>query len=95
MAGTEKFFAELKASLESAEKLLHSAAGEIGDTRDTAREKLREASDYMRAIERELLSEAKAKARAANDYVHDNPWKSIAIASGIALVVGMLLGRRR
>jgi ElaB/YqjD/DUF883 family membrane-anchored ribosome-binding protein len=94
-AGTDKFFAELKAALEHAEELLHSTAGDLGETREKARDKLREASECMGAIERELLSEARAKAQAANDYVHGNPWRSIAIAGGIAFVVGLLLGRRR
>ena len=94
-AGTDKFFAELKAALEHAEGLLHSTTEDIGEARDKAREKLREASECMGAIERELLSEARAKARAANDYVQDNPWRSIAIAGGIAFVVGLLMGRRR
>jgi ElaB/YqjD/DUF883 family membrane-anchored ribosome-binding protein len=93
--GTEKFFTELKAALENAEALLHSTAGDIGEARDKARDKLREASACMGAIERELLSEARAKARAANDYVAENPWRSIAIAGGFAFVVGLLLGRRR
>jgi ElaB/YqjD/DUF883 family membrane-anchored ribosome-binding protein len=93
--GTEKFFADLKAALENAEALLHSTAGDIGDARDRARDKLREASECLGAIERDLLSEARTKANAANDYVHENPWRSIAVATGIAFSIGLLLGRRR
>jgi ElaB/YqjD/DUF883 family membrane-anchored ribosome-binding protein len=93
--GTEKFFAELKAALENAEALLHSTAGDIGEAREKARDKLQEASECISAIEKELLAEARAKADAANDYVKDNPWRSIAIAGGVAFVVGLLLGRRR
>ncbi|MCZ7654646.1 MAG: hypothetical protein M5R42_10755 [Rhodocyclaceae bacterium] len=33
-------------------------------------------------------------ARATDDYVHDNPWRSIGIAAGIGLVIGLLIGRR-
>lgn len=92
--GTGNFFSELKAALEDAEALLHSTAGDIGEARDKARDKLREASEYMGTIERELLSEARARAKAANDFVSENPWRSIAIAGGIAFVAGLLLGRR-
>jgi ElaB/YqjD/DUF883 family membrane-anchored ribosome-binding protein len=92
---TGKFFTELKAALENAEALLHSSAGDIGEAREKARDKLRKASECMGAIEKEVLSEARARARAANDYVKDNPWRSIAIAGGVALVVGLLLGRRQ
>jgi ElaB/YqjD/DUF883 family membrane-anchored ribosome-binding protein len=93
--GTEKIFAELKAALEHAETLLHSTTENIGEAREKARNKLKEASHCMGAIEQELLSEARAKAGAANDYVKDNPWRSIAIAGGVAFGVGLLLGRRR
>jgi ElaB/YqjD/DUF883 family membrane-anchored ribosome-binding protein len=94
-AGTEKFFTELKAALENAEALLHSSAEDLGEARAKARDKLREASECMVAIEQNLLSEARAKAKAANDCVEENPWPSIAVAGGIAFVVGLLLGRRR
>jgi ElaB/YqjD/DUF883 family membrane-anchored ribosome-binding protein len=92
---TGKLFAELKAALENAEALLHSTTGDLGEVRDMARTKLREAGECMGSIERELLSGARAKARAADEYLHDNPWRVIALAGGVALVVGLLLGRRR
>jgi ElaB/YqjD/DUF883 family membrane-anchored ribosome-binding protein len=93
--GTEKFFAELKSAIEAAEALLHSTAEDIGDAREKAHTKLREASECMGSIEQELLSGARSKAGAANDYVHDNPWRSIAVATGLAFALGLLLGRRR
>lgn len=93
--GAEKFLAELKAALGHAEALLHSSAGDLGDARDKARDKLREASECVGAIERDLLAKVRANARAANDSVHENPWQSIAIATGVAFVAGLMLGRRR
>lgn len=93
--GTGKIFAELKTALENAEALLQSAEGDIGEAREKARDRLREASECMGAIEKELLSEARARTRAANEYVKEHPWRSIAIAGGVAFVVGLLLGRRR
>ena len=38
--------------------------------------------------------QGRAAGRAADDYVHDNPWRSIGIAAGFGLVVGLLIGRR-
>ncbi len=32
--------------------------------------------------------------RATDDFVHENPWRSIAIATGVGLLVGMLIGSR-
>jgi ElaB/YqjD/DUF883 family membrane-anchored ribosome-binding protein len=94
-AGSDKFFADLRAALDHAEALLHSTSGDLSEARQKARDKLREASESMAAFEQEFVSGAKAGARAADDYVHVNPWRSIAVAGGIAFVVGLLLGRRR
>ena len=33
-------------------------------------------------------------ARATDDYVHANPWRSVGIAAGAGLVIGMLISRR-
>jgi ElaB/YqjD/DUF883 family membrane-anchored ribosome-binding protein len=93
--GTDKFFHELRAAIGNAEALLHSTAGDVGEVRQQAREKLREAGERITELEEELLSSARTRAKAANDYVQENPWRSIAVATGLALAVGMLLGRRR
>jgi len=37
---------------------------------------------------------AEAAVTGTNDYVKQRPWTSIAIASGVVLLAGMLLGRR-
>jgi ElaB/YqjD/DUF883 family membrane-anchored ribosome-binding protein len=34
------------------------------------------------------------RARAVGDYVEDNPWTSIAIAGGVALIIGLIMGRK-
>lgn len=98
-AGTERFFTDLKAVLESAEALLHTTAeqaGEhVGEARARTRDKLREARERMGEIEEKLLSEARKKAKAADGYVRENPWRSIGVTAGLAFALGVLLGRRR
>jgi ElaB/YqjD/DUF883 family membrane-anchored ribosome-binding protein len=37
----------------------------------------------------------KAAARTTNTYVRENPWPSIGMAAGAALIVGLLINRRR
>jgi ElaB/YqjD/DUF883 family membrane-anchored ribosome-binding protein len=32
--------------------------------------------------------------RVADDYVHDNPWRSVGVAAGFGFIVGLLIGRR-
>ncbi|WP_322106168.1 glycine zipper domain-containing protein [Paraburkholderia sp. J41] len=54
---------------------------------DAARERL----EVARATARERTTAAISN---ADDYVHTNPWQSLAIVGGVALVVGALLARR-
>lgn len=97
--GTEKFFSDLKTVIESAEELLHSTTHEAGeqvsDAKEKARDKLRAARERLGEIEEDLVSEARAKAQAADGYVHENPWRSIGVAAGLAFALGVLMGRRR
>ena len=43
-----------------------------------------------------LMAAATAKdaGKAADVFVHENPWKAIGIAAGIGLVFGLLISRR-
>jgi len=41
-----------------------------------------------------VVDKAKVAAKATDEYVHDNPWKSIGIAAGVGLLVGAIIGRR-
>jgi ElaB/YqjD/DUF883 family membrane-anchored ribosome-binding protein len=36
----------------------------------------------------------RARARDVDSYVHDNPWQAVAIAGGVALLLGLIMGRR-
>ena len=70
--------------------LAHKASdfvGEIGDTLDDARMKFNEARDVV-------VDKSKSAARTTDDYVSANPWKSVGIASGVALLVGMIMRRK-
>lgn len=97
--GTDKFFSDLKTVIASAEELLSSTAHEAGEhvseAREIARDKLRAAREGLGEIEETLVSEARAKAKAADGYVHENPWRSIGVAAGLAFALGVLMGRRR
>ncbi len=96
---TEKFFSDLKTVIESAEGLLHSTAHEAGDhvasAREKTRDKLRSARERLGEMEEDLLSDAQSQAKAADGYVHDNPWRAIGVAAGLAFALGVLMGRRR
>jgi ElaB/YqjD/DUF883 family membrane-anchored ribosome-binding protein len=44
----------------------------------------------LKSVERDLTG----RARVVGEYVEDNPWKAIAVAGGVALVIGLLMGRK-
>jgi len=77
---------------------LEATLGE-GTQADAAvlREDVRKRLDAARARLDETRSAARDRAGAAfsnaDDYVHDNPWRAIAIIGGAALIVGALVGR--
>ena len=35
-----------------------------------------------------------AAGHAADDYVHEHPWKAIGAAAGVGMIIGLLIGRR-
>jgi ElaB/YqjD/DUF883 family membrane-anchored ribosome-binding protein len=81
---------DLQTLVSDAEELLRATAGAAGEkaseARDRAEESLRAVRSRLKSVERDLT--------VVGDYVEDNPWKAIAVAGGIALVVGLLMGRK-
>ena len=55
---------------------------------DVARERLNETRDAVRERAETALADA-------DDYVRENPWQTIAIVGGIALIAGALVARAR
>ena len=55
---------------------------------DVARERLNETRDAVRERAETALADA-------DDYVRENPWQTIAIVGGIALIAGALFARAR
>lgn len=58
-------------------------------------DKLHDAAATMARAEKSITQHAQAAADAADEYVHDNPWKTIGIAAAAGLLVGILLSGRR
>lgn len=97
-AQTDKLMADLRLVVADAEELLRTTAGQAGEGAAELRDKLQagltRAREALAQAQDAALSRARAAGRAADDYVHDNPWRSIGIAAGFGLVVGLLIGRR-
>ena len=94
----EKLIADLRAVVADAEELLRATAGQAGngvsDLRAKIQANLQEAKSSLIDAQAAVVDRAKAAGKAADEYVHENPWKSIGVAAGVGLVVGLLIGRR-
>lgn len=97
-AQRSKLMADLRVVVADAEELLKLTAGEMGEGAVQLRERLQErlvrAKDGLADLQGSATETAKAAGRAADDYVHDHPWRSVAIGAGVGLIVGLLMGRR-
>ncbi|HTH40577.1 MAG TPA: DUF883 family protein [Rhodocyclaceae bacterium] len=94
----EKLITDFKVVVADAEELLKATAGQAGDKAVELREKLQthltNAKHNLAEAQEKAIEKAKAVGRATDDYVHDNPWRSVGIAAGVGLIVGLLIGRR-
>jgi ElaB/YqjD/DUF883 family membrane-anchored ribosome-binding protein len=82
---------DLRELVSDAEALLQSTASAAGgELQERAEATLRE----MRARLSALEQSARARARDVDTYVRDNPWQAVAVAGGIALLLGLIMGRR-
>jgi ElaB/YqjD/DUF883 family membrane-anchored ribosome-binding protein len=94
----EQLIADFKTVVADAEALLRATANQGGDelaaVRARAEESLRVVKARITEEQVALLVKTREAARATDAYVHDNPWRAVGVASGVALVVGLLIGRR-
>jgi ElaB/YqjD/DUF883 family membrane-anchored ribosome-binding protein len=50
--------------------------------------------ERMNEAQETALRQSKAAARATDEFVHENPWRSIVAAASLGVVVGLLIARR-
>ena len=88
-------FRDLAASLDD---LLSASATEgsdaMADIKAKAADRLKQAKAALTKVERNAIQTAKDVAGKSDEYVHDNPWTSIAVGAGVGLVLGLLIGRK-
>jgi ElaB/YqjD/DUF883 family membrane-anchored ribosome-binding protein len=94
----EKLVADLKVVVADAEELLRATASQAGEKVSAARERIQAslaaAKVKLTDAERALLEKSKLAARAADDYVRENPWQAVGAAAVAGLVLGILISRR-
>jgi ElaB/YqjD/DUF883 family membrane-anchored ribosome-binding protein len=79
--------------------MFQEAAALTGDKADEMRQKAQEALESAlekaQEIQAAAIEKSKQAAVTADTYVRDNPWRAVAIAAGVGVVAGLLLGRRK
>ena len=94
----DKLMSDLGVVISDAEELLRMTADQAGgvaaDVRRRVQARMNQAKADLVRVQEAAVAKAKAAGHATDEFVHDNPWKSIGIAAGIALAVGLLISRR-
>ncbi len=94
----EALMSDVKSGLDQVEALLREAASSSGDKaaelRETALDSLRRANNVLTDAQDTVVMRSRAAARATDEYVHDNPWRSLAVAVAAGLVVGLIARSR-
>jgi len=87
----EKLAEELRALVTEAEALLRNSTETVSAAgREQAEATMADLRKRLTSLERQV----KVRAREVDDYVHDNPWQAVAMAGGVALLLGLIMGRR-
>jgi ElaB/YqjD/DUF883 family membrane-anchored ribosome-binding protein len=94
----DKLMDHLHQGIADAEELLKLTANQAGEgavqLRERVRDRMSKAKVELLHMQQATVEKAKAAGHATDVFVHENPWKSIGIAAGVGLVVGLLISRR-
>jgi ElaB/YqjD/DUF883 family membrane-anchored ribosome-binding protein len=97
-ASVDRLKEDVRQVIADFEALLKATAGEAGDrvgeVRHRAERTLHQARQRLEDLEDDTLEKARRAAGDADRYVRDNPWQSIAVAAGVAFLLGVLVSRR-
>lgn len=88
---------DVQALLQQAQDLFAEAAAATGkkadDLRAKGQEVLDQALNTAQDAQSAVLQTGRQIATSTDDYVQANPWRAIAISTGIGLLVGLAVGR--
>jgi len=89
---------DFKVVITDAEALLkatvNTGSEKVAEIRAKAEESLGIAKARMADAQAAVLARTKEAAKAADIYVHENPWRSVGLAASVGVVIGLLISRR-
>lgn len=82
---------DLRTLVDDAEALLRASTNAGGaEIQGRAQASLQELRIRLAALEERV----RERARDVDSFVRDNPWQAVAVVGGVALLLGLLMGRR-
>ena len=94
----DQLMSDLKSVIQDAEQWLRHGGQLTGDELQAAKAKFERTISSAKAdlirLEEALVERTREAAKATDQYVHENPWKSVAIGAGVGLLVGLVVARR-
>lgn len=89
---------DFKVVVADAEALLKATANQggekVAEIRVRTEESLKAAKARIAEAQSVVIAKSKEAAKVTDEFVHENPWKSIGFAASVGLIVGLLIGRR-
>jgi ElaB/YqjD/DUF883 family membrane-anchored ribosome-binding protein len=94
----EQLLNDIKTVISEAEQWLRSGSQLTGEELAAAKAKLERtlstAKDDLVRMEQVVVERGKEAARITDEYVHENPWKSVLIGAAVGLAAGVIIARR-
>lgn len=93
-AAKDRLAHDLKNVVHDTELLLREVRGELSDKGKEVRARLATTLEAARQSCQNVQDRTVATAKAADRYVHDNPYRTIGVAFSVGLLVGVLVARK-
>ena len=94
----EQLMSDLKPVIQDAEAWLRNGGQLTGEELKAAKAKFEQtlsaAKEGLAEYQQTVVEKTKEAARATDEYVHENPWKSVGLGAAVGVVIGMLIARR-
>jgi ElaB/YqjD/DUF883 family membrane-anchored ribosome-binding protein len=94
----EQLLNDIKTVISDAQQWLSNGSHLTGDELIAAKAKLQRtlvtAKDDLVRLEQNMVERTKEAAKATDEYVHENPWKSVLIGAAVGLAAGAIISRR-
>jgi ElaB/YqjD/DUF883 family membrane-anchored ribosome-binding protein len=94
----EKLASDLRLVIADTEELLNMTAEQASESasqiRARLKSKLQQTTEQLSELQEITVAQVRHAAQATSEFVQENPWKSLGVASGIGLLVGLLISRR-